>query len=86
MSEVEAESEASERANLQILPGQRIDISEVDLAYLSLVSSDLEQRVNAHRREFMPRLVELDDVGLAEERERAWIELKAHLRQGLRGG
>jgi hypothetical protein len=87
MSQADAEAEARDRANIGANEAERTTISEVDLAYLSLVSDDLAKRVDDYRREVSARpFIPLDDVGLAEEREKKWIELKDHLRRGLQRG
>ena len=83
MSARDAASEATSRAELSPTEASRTSISEVDLAYLSLVSPELEERVNEYRRQCAPESPHLDDRGMAEERERRWVLLKDHLRGGL---
>ena len=85
MKEREAAAEAEFRAALTESMASRTSISEVDLAYLSLVSRELEERVNQYRRECLPESPHLDDVGIAEDREKEWVELKDYLRRGLNG-
>ena len=85
-----AEEDAAREAawNVSVTPdvAERTSISEVDLAYLSLVSDDLAQRVAAFRRESLPgHDVAPDDAGIARLREKEWEELRAHLRRELDG-
>lgn len=85
---LDEEDAAREAAwNVAITPdvAERTSISEVDLAYLSLVSDDLAQRVTAFRREALGGDVAPDDAGTVELREKDWEELRAHLRRGLDG-
>jgi hypothetical protein len=84
LDEVDAAREAAWNAAVTADQAEHAGISEVDLAYLSLVSADLAERVEAFRRDSLANHdVRLDDVGLAERREKEWEELRAHLRRGL---
>lgn len=82
MPENDAKHQAAFNSQITAAEARRIDISEVDLAYLSLVSDDLAARVTAFRSEVhsvsTPRQ---DDVGIAESREAAWQALREHLRR-----
>ena len=86
---LDEEDAAREAAwNVTVTPdvAEWTSISEVDLAYLSLVSDDLAQRVAAFRREsFLGRDVAPDDGDTAQLREKEWEELRAHLRRELDG-
>jgi hypothetical protein len=84
LDEADAAREAAWNAAVTADQAEHVGISEVDLAYLSLVSADLAERVEAFRRDSLANHdVPLDDVGLAERREKEWEELRAHLRRGL---
>lgn len=85
LSDEEATGHAADLSMITEDNAWRIDISEVDLAYLSLVSADLSDRVARYRRDVYAANgdVSVEDRGLAGRRELRWEQLRAELRKRL---
>lgn len=87
MNDSDASRQASFNVNCLFDPQKPTDISEVDLAYLSLVSDELSARVDAHRREMVPQwALSLDDAAIVAARDQNWLELRTQLARGLDRG
>jgi hypothetical protein len=87
LDEADAAREAAWNAAVTTDQAEQIGISETDLAFLSLVSAELAERVAAFRRELsILRSAQLDDRGIAEARDVEWEELRAHLRRSIEEG
>jgi hypothetical protein len=84
LDEADAVREAAWHAAVTAEEAETISISEADLVYLSLVSTELAGRVAAFRREVLSRpFVPMDDRGISEAREREWETLRSELRRGI---
>ena len=82
LAEADAVREAAWNAAVTADQAETIRISEVDLAFLSLLSTELADRVAAFRHECIARsFVPMDDIGIADAREKEWEQLREQLRR-----